>query len=275
MGMSKAEIQSGLASLQPDIPWAHHFDLGHGIETVNPEVGHFYRKAMGLKAFADLFPSVLRGIMGRDDFRGLSCLDLGAAEGCHSIKMAQEGAERVLGLEGRQLYVDRASFAARALGLSNVAFDVADVRKLAVSETGQFDFVLCSGLLHHLDRDAFLDFTQFLHDVTADTLLLYTHVSSAWVNKKFQLQPAEPIEGGYTGSLFREHKDEATADQREKRVRASLDNTFSFWATEPSLMQRFSDVGFQTIVKLYKPAFALTYEERVFRGVWVLRRSSM
>lgn len=273
--MTPDAIRAGLSRLQPATPWAHHFDLGNGIETVSPEVGQFYRKAMGLKAFGALFPSVLRGFMQRKDFGGMKCLDLGCAEGMHSITMAEGGAAHVLGLEGRQLYVDRARFIAEAKGLQNIEFRQADVRDLDKNKLGQFDFVLCSGLLHHLNREVFMSFTQSLYDLTGDTLLLYTHVSSEWVIKKFKLQPAEPIEAKYDGALFREHADDATEAQRTAQVRASLDNTFSFWATEPALMQRFHDLGFKTIMKLYEPAFALTFQERVFRGVWVLRRNPL
>lgn len=275
MTMTPEAIRAGLARLQPATPWAHHFDLGNGIETVSPEVGQFYRKAMGLKAFGALFPSVLRGFMQRPDFKGMRCLDLGSAEGIHSITMAEGGAASVLGLEGRSLYVDRARFIAEAKGLSNVEFRQADVRELDKGKLGQFDFVLCSGLLHHLNREVFMSFTQSLFDLTADTLLLYTHVSSEWVVKKFKLQPADPVDGKFDGAHFREHADDATETQRTAQVRASLDNTFSFWATEPALMQRFHDLGFKTIVKLYEPAFAITFQERVFRGVWVLRREAL
>src|SRR5689334_10461051 len=104
-GMTAEEIRAGLEKLEPAVNWAHHFDLGHGIETVSPEAGHFYRKAVGLNELGGLFPTVLRGYMGRPSFAGLRCLDLGAAEGAHSVMIAEDGAREVLGLDGRQLYV--------------------------------------------------------------------------------------------------------------------------------------------------------------------------
>ena len=270
--MTAEEIRQGLAKLDPSVKWAHHFDLGDGIETVSPEAGHFYRKAIGLNELGALFPPVLRGYMGRPTFEGLRCLDLGAAEGAHSIMMAEGGAREVLGLDGRQLYVDRANFVARAKGLDNVRFEVADVRRVDTGRLGAFDFVLCSGLLHHLDKDAFLEFTQLLYDLTGDTLMLYTHVSSEWVVNKFRLKPTGAVEDKYAGSLFQEHKEDSTQEQRTAQVRASLDNVYSFWATEDSLVKRFVDLGFKSIVKLYEPAFQKTFVERVFRGIWILRR---
>lgn len=279
--MTPEAIRAGLNSLQPNVPWAHHFDLGHGIETVMPDPGNpqgdkdkFYRKAVGLNALGDLFPAVLRSAMRRDSFVGLTCLDIGSAEGAHSIRMAEAGATEVIGIEGRQLYVDRASFVARVKGLDNVAFKLGDVRKIDAAQLGTFDFVLCSGLLHHLDKDAFLATTQMLFDVTGDTLMLYTHVANDFISEKFKLLPTDPVDGKYAGMLYREHKEGTTEDQRKAKVRASLDNEFSFWAREESLMKRFVDVGFKHIVKLYEPAFVGTFTERVFRGIWILRREA-
>jgi len=271
VAMSAEEIRQGLANLNPDVKWAHHFDLGHGIETVSPEAGRFYRKAVGLNELGKLFPAVLRAYVGRQSFEGMSCLDIGSAEGAHSIMMAEGGARSVLGLEGRQLYVERARFIARVKALSNVRFEVTDVRRLDVERLGKFDFVLCSGLLHHLNKEAFLDFTQALFNLTGNTLMLYTHVSSEWVVSKFSLQPTEPIAGKYEGALFREHEDNSSKEERIAQVRASLDNVHSFWATEDSLIKRFVDVGFRSIIKLYEPAFVKTFTERVFRGIWILR----
>jgi len=272
--MTAEEIREGLARLKPSVNWAHHFDLGHGIETVSPEAGRFYRKAVGLNELGALFPAVLRGYMGRSSFEGMRCLDLGSAEGAHSIMIAENGAQEVVGLDGRQLYVDRAAFIAKAKGLANVQFRIADVRTLNSTELGQYDFVLCSGLLHHLNKEAFLDFTQSLFDLTGDTLMLYTHVSSEWVVERFKLKATEQIDGKYSGSLFQEHKEDSTPEQRVAQVRASLDNLYSFWATEDSLIRRFVDLGFKSIIKLYEPVFQKTYIERVFRGIWILRRQA-
>jgi SAM-dependent methyltransferase len=273
--MTPDEIRAGLAKLQPEVDWAHYFDLGAGIETVSPEAGKFYRKAIGLKEFSEIFPTVLRGYMGgRQTFEGLRCLDIGSAEGMHSIYMAERGAREAVGLDGRQLYVDRANFIARAKDLDNARFEVADVRTMDKARLGRFDFVLCSGLLHHLNKEVFLSFTQDLADVTSDTLLLYTHVYSDLVEGKFKLKPTDPVEGGYAGVLFREHEEKTTLEQRMANVRASLDNAYSFWAREEYLVKRLVDVGFKSVIKLYEPAFQKTFPERVFRGMWIARKTA-
>lgn len=270
-----AEITQRLSELQPDIPWANYYRLGEGgIETVRSDAGHFYGKAMGLQAFTDLLPGILRKHMGRESFEGLRCLDIGAAEGIHAMFMGEQGAREVIGLEGRQLYVDRANFVAEAKGLDNVKFIQNDVRTLSVDQFGQFDFVLCSGLLHHLNAEAFVDFTQAMADVTADTLVLYTHTATDWAVEHFKLKDAAKVNDRYEGFLFREHKDEATPEQRTRQVRASLDNTYSFWARETSLVRRLVEIGFKSILKVYEPVFTQTYNEREFRALWVLSKKA-
>lgn len=272
--LSDAQIQQRLSELKPDIPWANHYVLGSGIETVTADAGHFYGKAMGLKAFTDLLPGILRKHMGRESFSGLRCLDIGSAEGIHAIFMAEQGAREVIGLEGRRLYVDRSNFVAEAKGLTNVRFVQNDVRTLDAAAFGQFDFVLCSGLLHHLDADAFVHFTQAMADVTGDTLVLYTHTATDWAVDHFQLKESARVAGQYEGFLFREHKDGATPEQKERQVRASLDNTFSFWARESSLVRRLVEVGFKSILKVYEPVFTKTFNEREFRALWVLSKKA-
>ena len=183
-------------------------------------------------------------------------------------------AREAVGLEGRQLYVDRARFIARAKGLENVRFELADVRRMDKARLGQFDFVLCSGLLHHLNKEVFLSFTEDLAEVTGDTLLLYTHVYSDLVEGRFKLKPTDPVEGGYEGVLFREHEEKTTLQERLASVRAALDNTYSFWAREEYLVKRLVDVGFRSVIKLYEPAFQKTFPERVFRGIWIARKTA-
>lgn len=273
--MTDAEITSRLSELEPGIPWANHYVLGSGIETVTAEAGHFYGKAMGLKAFTDLLPGILRKHMGIDSFAGLRCLDIGSAEGLHAMFMGEQGAREVIGLEGRQLYVDRSNFIAEAKGLDNVRFLQNDVRTLDPAAFGQFDFVLCSGLLHHLNGEAFVHFTQAMADVTGDTLVLYTHTATDWAVNHFKLTESARVANRYDGFLFREHKDEATPEQRTRQVRASLDNTYSFWARESSLVRRLVEVGYKSILKVYEPVFTQTFNEREFRALWVLSKKQI
>ena len=117
------------------------------------------------------------------------------------MRRAAAGAKHVLGVEGRQLYVDRASFIAEAYGLTNIEFKLGDVRETNVSNPGKHDLVLFLGILHHLSSDVFLDILTRLRNVTADTLVLYTHTSESGCENKFgnRLSDEYEIDGGYKG----------------------------------------------------------------------------
>jgi 2-polyprenyl-3-methyl-5-hydroxy-6-metoxy-1,4-benzoquinol methylase len=270
--MTSEEIRSGYSRLTPDIPWTHHFDLGP-LETISAaQDDKFYRKAIGLKKIGELGCRYAELFTRRGKVAGARILDVASGEGGHSIAFARAGAAEVVGIEGRQLYVDRARFAAKALGVGNVRFERGDVRKISPKEVGTFDFVFCSGILHHLGADDFTGFLETMGTVTADTMMLYTHVSTPASVKMFNLSGPKVLAPGIEGHLFREHSDTADAAERERQVRASLDNTFSFWATEESLINALKRAGFGAIAKIFEPHAFSGYDNRNIRVMFIARR---
>ena len=268
--MTPEEIKSGLAALEPSIPWAHHFDLGYNIETIDAGNEKYFKKAVGLRKLADLILKLIPYHTRKGCVEGLRVLDLACGEGCHSIALAEHGAE-VLGIDGRQLYVKRAAFAAGVKGRANVRFSQGDVRKVAESEVGQFDLVLFLGILHHLAPEDFEGVIANLYTLCRDTLILYTHVSNDASIKRFRLTGPHSTPGGLEGYLFREHEDGASEKQKEEKVRASLDNTFSFWATELSLVTQLQQVGFSTASRLLLPHI-FGYENAQMRHIIIARK---
>lgn len=250
--MSEAELRAGLKRLDPTVPWAHHFALGHGIETISPDNRQFYNKAVGLKKLGTLLLDMVPYHTKRGALAGARVLDLASAEGGHSIALAAQGAE-VLGIEGRQLYVERARFAAAAMGIDNVRFEQGDVRTVDPRRLGKFDIVVFFGILHHLGQDDFEHMLETLFRLTGDALFLYTHVSTPESVDRFRLQGPVRTRQGYEGFVFREHGDEATSEERQRQVRASLDNTFSFWATPQSLSKALASLGFASVCKFLSP----------------------
>lgn len=293
MTYTKQEILDGLALLEPSIPWAHHFDLGHGIETVSRENQQFYKKAIGLKKLIDILTAIVPYYSRRQQLRGMRVLDIASAEGMHSIALAKLGAT-VTGIEGRQLYVNRANFVRNVLGVENVEFFLGDVRKFDSSQYGQFDLVLCSGILHHLGPCDFDDMIELLHRITGDMLFLYLHISNdlsiarhnlqgltsnsggcGWAERifnRFRNKPRKAVATakGYKGYLYREHEDSATNEEKVRQVRASLDNTFSFWPTEPSLYNALGNAGFKSISRLQHPHL-FGWEESSYRPLVIAR----
>ena len=117
--------------------WFHNLDL-HGIQTAPDHfLGDFPR--VKWKHVADEIPS---------DLSGARVLDIGCNGGFYSLEMKRRGAERVLGIDVDERYLNQARFAAQVLG-QNIEF-----QKLSVYDVdsipGQFDYVLFMGVFYHL-----------------------------------------------------------------------------------------------------------------------------
>jgi ubiquinone/menaquinone biosynthesis C-methylase UbiE len=166
--------------------------------------------------------------------------------------------------------VDRANFVKTVLGVQNVEFVLGDVRKLDVSRYGKFDLVLCSGILHHLGQSDFDDIIESLYRLTDDMLFIYLHISTDLSVTRHRLQGPVKTTKGYNGYLFREHKDTASQEEKYRQVRASLDNTFSFWPTEPSLYDALRNIGFKSISRLQHPHL-FGWEESTYRPLVIAR----
>lgn len=270
--VSPEEIRSRLADLEPNIPWAHHYEFAEGIESVDPSDEKFYRKSVSLKMIGEIYEELSLIHTRRGSMDGLRVLDVGCGEGVHSVELARKGAE-VTAVDGRNLYIRRAGFAAEAKGVKDrIRLVEGDVRDLESKGLGRFDLVLASGILHHLNQEAFLGFLQALSNLSNDTLILYTHISTELSVKRHRLQGPVTTDEGYEGHLFREHADDATEQQRLNQVRASLDNTHSFWATEPTLTRALDKVGFRYVFRSLKPHVFNNFENASYRPIIVARK---
>lgn len=83
-----------------------------------------------------------------NDLTGATVLDVGCNAGFYSIEMKKRGAERVLGIDVDDRYLDQARFAADTLGVE-IEFQKCSVYA-AEQIPGQFDYVLFMGLFYHL-----------------------------------------------------------------------------------------------------------------------------
>ena len=250
-------IESGLKELQPSIPWTHLFKLGENFYTVAPDTPGHFQKSLGLRMMGQQILQAIPYITRRGDVSQLRVLDLASAEGGHSIELAAAGAREVLGIEGRDLYVARSTFMARCFGLDNVRFQKGDVRKVSGDQLGTFDLVLFYGILHHLAPEDFLPMLRLVRQLTGDTMMLFTHTAGKGADVRFgeRLSDTVKIEGGrYSGRLYREHPEGMTQEQKDKRVRSSLDNNQSFWPSERSLVKALREVGFNHIARQMEPS---------------------
>lgn len=267
--MNITEIQQRLETLSPEIPWAHYFEFAPGLFSVSKENEQFFKKATGLHRIGEVLLQIAETQVYGHTLSGKKILDLACGEGGHSIQFAQRGA-KVLGVEGRKLYVERARFAAEVMSQPDITVIQGDVRKLD-PQLGTFDVVMFSGILHHLGIDDFDDMIVELGRLTDDLLLIYTHTGSDLAVKNHRLQGPVKTARGREGFLFREHKDDATDEQKEQQVRASLDNTFSFWAREEALIEALRSAGFPIILKVMSP-HAFGWENASYRPFLVAKK---
>lgn len=121
------------------IKWFHRIDLGNGIITPGVDESPAKLKKLGLP----------------EDLHGKTVLDIGAWDGFFSFETERRGAKRVLATDyfcwGGEGCGTKAGFelARKALN-SNVEDMEIDVLELSPEKVGQFDLVLCLGVLYHM-----------------------------------------------------------------------------------------------------------------------------
>jgi tRNA (mo5U34)-methyltransferase len=149
------EIRARAASLGE---WFHNIDLD-GVQTAP---NHFLNDYPSVKwrRFQHAIPQ---------DLAGQSVLDIGCNAGFYSIEMKRRGAERVLGVDFDDRYLEQARFAAEVKG-QDIEF-----RKLSVydvAELGErFDVVLFMGVLYHLRHPLLA--LDLIHDHVARDLMIF------------------------------------------------------------------------------------------------------
>jgi tRNA (mo5U34)-methyltransferase len=117
--------------------WFHNLDLD-GVKTAP---GHFLGDYPRIKweRFAHAIP---------EDMSGKSVLDVGCNAGFYSMEMKRRGADRVVGIDSDERYLEQARFAAKVSGVT------VEFRKLDVYQVGElrerFDWVIFMGVLYHL-----------------------------------------------------------------------------------------------------------------------------
>jgi tRNA (mo5U34)-methyltransferase len=137
--------------------WFHNMDLHGHLTAPNHILGDY--PAVKWRHFRDTLPP---------DLRGKTVLDIGCNGGFYSIEMKRRGADRVLGVDCDDRYLNQARFAAEVSGV-----DV-EFRHLSVFDVGslreRFDVVLFMGVLYHL-RHPLLALDLLHEHVTRDLLV--------------------------------------------------------------------------------------------------------
>src|SRR5581483_2642972 len=104
-----------------------------------------------------------------DSLEGKSVLDIGCNAGFYAMEMKRRGADRVLGLDTDDEYLEQARFAAGVKGLK------IEFLKLSAYDVGQlgeqFDLVIFMGVLYHLRHPLLA--LDLIHKHVARDLLLF------------------------------------------------------------------------------------------------------
>jgi tRNA (mo5U34)-methyltransferase len=134
MSVSTATIRERVDALGE---WFHNMDL-RGVQTAPRHPLGDYPQ-IKWRRFADAIPA---------DLRGRTVLDIGCNAGFYSQEMKRRGADRVLGIDSDERYLDQARFAAEVAGLE-IEFRHLSVYQLPALKE-RFDVVLFMGVLYHL-----------------------------------------------------------------------------------------------------------------------------
>jgi|SRR2546423_2365969 2-polyprenyl-3-methyl-5-hydroxy-6-metoxy-1,4-benzoquinol methylase len=182
-------------------------------------------------------------------------LDLACLEGHYALEFGLHGAE-VIGIEGRQVNVDKCNFAKDALALERVTFVTDDVRHLSVEKYGRFDIVLCSGILYHLPAADAAQLLRSIAEVCSGILLLDTFIAMSG-------QTSLKVFGRWVyGHNYSEHEPNESDESKASKLWASIGNAASFWFTEATLINLLMDAGFTSVSDVLVPNMPGNFADR-------------
>jgi len=247
---TEAEIQQKLEGIVSRCgKWtAHRIRLSENIYTI-PENEHYDVHALRrvLQIVSDNLSKPLSEAR---------IVDLGCLEGGYSIEMAMRGAQ-VVGVEGREINIEKARFAKETLNLGNVEFVQDDVRNLNAEKYGTFDAVLVLGLLYHLDTPDAFHFIKRASEVCREFIVIDTTIS---------MHDHERVDydgKAYWGHRWSEFSEDADEIAKSKSAWSSLDNNTSFCFTKPSLYNLLRDAGFSSVYECHHPSDLSNYQDRI------------
>lgn len=195
-----------------------------------------------LRTLAALFPD--------REPSSISIVDLGCLEGGYTFGFARAGYS-CLGIEARQVNVDKCEWIRERVGLENVSFVRDDARNL--HRYGIFDVVFCSGLLYHLDAPA--EFLRLLACCTRRALILNTHYMTPDIApdtlRRLGCFGPEVLHEGVPGRWFKEHDPGTSTEEMELSVWASWGNDRAFWMDRRHLLQTLREVGFGAVYEQF------------------------
>ncbi len=178
-------------------PWFHNMVLA-GVRT---EPDHFLGDypAVKYRHFRDVLPA---------DLTGKTVLDIGCNAGFYSLEMKRRGAERVVGIDTDERYLQQARFAAQVSGLE---VEFRNLPVWQVAQLGQrFDLVIFMGVLYHLRHPLLA--LDLIHEHVAKDMLLFQSlqrgsIDIATVDEDYEFTAPAPFDQpGYPKLHFVERR---------------------------------------------------------------------
>lgn len=209
---------------------AHNIQLGDGSWTLPgaPEIGTEPVSLSYLRTMLQLCPPPAR------------VADLGCLEGGFSVLLARAGYE-VLGIEGQPGNFETCEWVAERVELPNLHFALDDVRNLR--DHGEFDAVLCAGLLYHLEAP--VGFLRTLGEVSRRLLIVSANHATREGGELAKFAPLLDAElSTHEGKLGRWFGEEPSPW-------SSLGNARSFWLEREDLLRSMLESGFATVFELF------------------------
>lgn len=184
--------------------------------------------------------------LARKPIAEMRILDLACLEGQYAIEFARQGAE-VVGIEGREANIEKSRFAKHVLGLDRVMLIQSDVRDLSRERHGDFDVVLCLGILYHLNAPDVFAFVERIAEVCTGFAIFDTNVSLG-PKRSYSYKGKQ-----YWGRDIREHPEELNESGKIAKLWSSLNNVTSTWLTKRTLVKLLLHLGFTTVYECYVP----------------------
>ena len=217
---------------------AHRITLAPGVETT----------VAGVRPVDDIRTQLVVDACG-GSLDGRAVVDLGCLEGGFTLAFAQGGAASALGIEARELSVQRCELAKSLLGVENARFVVADIKDELVRHD-PFDVVFATGILYHVADPA--GFLRTMRSACGHVALVDTHIARI-DEATHDCSPivSKDVHGStYRGRMFPEYPADVSDDAKEAMAWAAYSDADAFWPLEDDLVQMMHDAGFARVEKI-------------------------
>ena len=166
--MQDREIREKIDSFER---WHYQFDLRGNLTPIRKE-RQINRHQQRKKHFFDPLVQLFGGSLA-----GKRVLDLASNAGFWSFNSIQAGCDYVLGVEGRQMHVDQANFVFDVKEVEKDRYDfvLGDIFETDFQQYGNFDVVLCLGLMYHVSKH--VELLEKISEVNDDVLIIDTTLS--------------------------------------------------------------------------------------------------